>query len=380
MTWKGIKSSALKSIQYRVALLSDDGKEFVDTQYAPYASNPVIGTTADGTASIKTSSLGEGCFRVYVRGLDKYGSVGTGKGDSFVVDGTAPKLTSASITPTTYTNKSQPVIKWSGATDKYLKQVQYSIDDGSYASMGTIESGSFTVPAGKITTSGKHTVKVRAIDKAGNVSVVKTLSYYFDNKKPTGKITIEDATGADLGKYKIVFTASDANSGLKSVVLKLSGTSLSSDKVLYSGKAGGQVVFNPSSYAEGTYTLTLTVSDNCGNDFSVKKTFSSVNLTNWTPKNLTAQDKINYKSCLKWDRESKELPDNVSYEIYRGTSAGFEPNASNLAASGVRTCYWCEPNVNYGKTYYYKVRAYYVKAGKNIYGSYSKVKSVKITK
>ena len=32
------------------------------------------------------------------------------------------------------------------------------------------------------------------------------------------------------------------------------------------------------------------------------------------------------------------------------------------------------------KTYYYKVRAYYVKAGKNIYGSYSNAKSIKITK
>ena len=58
-----------------MALLSDDGKDVVNSEYAPYASNPVIGTTADGTASIKTSSLGEGCFRVYVRGLDKYGSV-----------------------------------------------------------------------------------------------------------------------------------------------------------------------------------------------------------------------------------------------------------------------------------------------------------------
>ena len=51
VTWKGINSSALKNIQYRVALLSDDGKEFVNTEYAPYASNPVIGTTVSGTTS-----------------------------------------------------------------------------------------------------------------------------------------------------------------------------------------------------------------------------------------------------------------------------------------------------------------------------------------
>lgn len=39
-----------------------------------------------------------------------------------------------------------------------------------------------------------------------------------------------------------------------------------------------------------------------------------------------------------------------------------------------------DTSLNKNKTYYYKVRAYYVKDGKNIYGSYSKVKSVKITK
>lgn len=39
-----------------------------------------------------------------------------------------------------------------------------------------------------------------------------------------------------------------------------------------------------------------------------------------------------------------------------------------------------DTSLSKNKTYYYKVRAYYVKAGKNIYGSYSNVKSVKITK
>ena len=187
VTWKGISSSALKSIQYRIALLSDDGKEFVNSEYAPYASNPVIGSAADGTAAIDTTALGEGCFRIYVRGVDEYGFAGPGKGATFVLDGTAPTLSSAGITTATTeakpSNNAQPVITWSGASDKYLKQVQYSIDGGSYASMGTSASGSFTVPEGKISTAGKHTIKVRAVDKSGNASTVKTL-YYCNSKKP----------------------------------------------------------------------------------------------------------------------------------------------------------------------------------------------------
>lgn len=186
VTWKGISSSALKSIQYRIALLSDDGKEFVNSEYAPYASNPVIGSAADGPAAIDTTALGEGCFRIYVRGVDEYGFAGPGKGATFVLDGTAPTLSSAGITTATTeakpSNNAQPVITWSGASDKYLKQVQYSIDGGSYASMGTSASGSFTVPEGKISTAGKHTIKVRAVDKSGNASTVKTL-YYCNSKK-----------------------------------------------------------------------------------------------------------------------------------------------------------------------------------------------------
>lgn len=238
VSWAGINSSALKSIQYRVALLSDDGKEFVDTEYAPYASNPVIGSSASGTASINTSALGEGCFRIYVRGLDQYGSVGAGKGATFVLDGTAPTLSSASVTPSTTEaapgSNAQPVIKWSGASDKYLKQVQYSIDGGSYASMGTTASGSFTVPAGKITTSGKHTIKVRAIDKSGNTSSVKTLYYYYTADKPV------------IGSFHV---SEDSNG----VQLFLSGLE-EAEEVFQGGSASWAVVSHGSQPASSDYT------------------------------------------------------------------------------------------------------------------------------
>lgn len=359
-TWAGIESVALSQIQYRVAIVTDDGKTFINEQFVPYSSSRVIGSTASGSASVDTSSWGEGFFRFYVRGVDKYGFGGPGKGIGVIIDGTVPTLSSSSLTPSTsstsYSKNATPVIKWSGASDRFLKQVQYSLDGGSYASMGTTESGSFTIPSGKITTSGKHTIKVRAIDKCSNISTVKTSYYYYDITKPTGSITIRDADGDNSGKYQITFAASDANSGVKSVTLKLSGETLDSDETLYSGTAGSSVIFDPSEYPEGTYTLTLTVTDKCGNSAAVTKTFSPIDLADWAPQNLTVQDKINYKTLLKWDRRGEDaLPDSISYEVYRSTSADFTPDESTLAASGLKTCYWCEPNVNYGKTYYYKL-------------------------
>ena len=372
VTWAGIESTALKGIQYRIASMSDDGKQYVNEQLVPYNSNPAIGKTSSGTASVSTSSLGEGCFRFYVRGQDQYGTTGTGKGVTFVLDGTAPTLSQASISPATsassYSNQA-PTITWSNAADKYLKQVQYSLDGGSYASMGTTASGSFTIPEEKISTTGKHTIKVRAVDKSGNTSTAKTLIYYYDNVKPTGKITITDDE-EQTGKYRIAFTASDGASGVKSVVLKLSGGALTSDVTLYSGAAASSVSFDPSAYAEGTYTLTLTITDKAGNTASVKKTFRPVVISEWTPDNLTVQDKINYKTVLKWDRRVEdELPDGISYEVYRSTSKNFTPNSTTLAASGVRAFYWCEPNVDYGSTYYYKVRAVRTNSGGTIIAS-----------
>ena len=64
------------------------------------------------------------------------------------------------------------------------------------------------------------------------------------------------------------------------------------------------------------------------------------------------------------------------YQIYRAT--GKKGKYSKVATRKKLT--YEDTSLNKNKTYYYKVRAYYVKAGKNIYGSYSKVKAVKITK
>ena len=64
----------------------------------------------------------------------------------------------------------------------------------------------------------------------------------MDVTKPTGSITIQDADGNNSGKYQITFAAADANSGLKSVVLKLSGESLDADETLYSGTGASCII------------------------------------------------------------------------------------------------------------------------------------------
>ena len=87
---------------------------------------------------------------------------------------------------------------------------------------------------------------------------------------------------------------------------------------------------------------------------------------------LRVKNKKKSTARLSW----KKADGAKKYQIYRAT--GKKGKYSKVATRKKLT--YEDTSLNKNKTYYYKVRAYYVKAGKNIYGSYSKVKAVKITK
>ena len=73
--------------------------------------------------------------------------------------------------------------------------------------------------------------------------------------------------------------------------------------------------------------------------------------------NLTVEDKINFKSYLKWDIPDS-LPDNISYEVYRGDKHDFDyETEGTLIASDLKTGYFALINAWSGKDLYYKVCA-----------------------
>lgn len=87
---------------------------------------------------------------------------------------------------------------------------------------------------------------------------------------------------------------------------------------------------------------------------------------------LTVKNKKKATASLSW----KKADGAKKYQIYRATSK--KGKYSKIATTKKLT--YKDTSLSKNKTYYYKVRAYYVKDGKNVYGSYSSVKSVKITK
>ena len=87
---------------------------------------------------------------------------------------------------------------------------------------------------------------------------------------------------------------------------------------------------------------------------------------------LRVKNKKKTTASLSW----KKVAGAKKYQIYRATRK--KGKYSKIATTKKLT--YKNTSLSKKKTYYYKVRAYYVKAGKNIYGSYSNAKSIKITK
>ena len=87
---------------------------------------------------------------------------------------------------------------------------------------------------------------------------------------------------------------------------------------------------------------------------------------------LRVKNKKKSTASLSW----KKVAGAKKYQIYRATRK--KGKYSKITTTKKLT--YKNTLLSKKKTYYYKVRAYYVKAGKNIYGSYSNAKSIKITK
>ncbi len=87
---------------------------------------------------------------------------------------------------------------------------------------------------------------------------------------------------------------------------------------------------------------------------------------------LRVKNKKKSTASLSW----KKADGAKKYQIYRATRK--KGKYSKIATTKKLT--YKNTSLSKKKTYYYKVRAYYVKAGKNIYGSYSNAKSIKITR
>ena len=136
VSWSGVSAHALSYVQYRIENSSG-------TDVVGYSESTHIGTTASGSKNINISSLTDGTYKIYVRGADKAGIKGTGKGATFVVDKTKPVFSSAIISSSSANNyKSEaPSVSWK-VTEKNLSAIQFSVNGSAYKYLSNQTSGS----------------------------------------------------------------------------------------------------------------------------------------------------------------------------------------------------------------------------------------------
>ncbi|WP_279021989.1 DNRLRE domain-containing protein, partial [Intestinibacter bartlettii] len=171
LTWNGINSKALQTIEYRIAR-RDDNTGIIDSVSDSIVKYTKVGTTSNGSSDISTiKDLPEGCYRILVRGVDKSGIKGPATGYNFHIDNTKPTIGNVTF------DSENVAITWKNANDLHFKEVQYSLNSRAYKTMSTDTSWSFIIPNDEFTQEGTYTIKVRSIDKSGNTSAVKSFKY-----------------------------------------------------------------------------------------------------------------------------------------------------------------------------------------------------------
>ncbi|HFJ4589180.1 TPA: non-fimbrial adhesin SiiE [Salmonella enterica] len=151
-----------------------------------------------------------------------------------------------------------------------VNEVRLSIDGGNTwvrATQGTAWIWDYTWP--KDVTDGLHTLTVEATDKAGN-KTTQTLDFTIDTRLSTPTIAMDsrDDTGA-IGDHitsvkRPGFTIGNIDADAHSVILRITQGGNSQEVTLT--QVGGQWRFTPDAdWADGSYTLTVEVTDNAGN-------------------------------------------------------------------------------------------------------------------
>ncbi|EGO0232366.1 non-fimbrial adhesin SiiE [Salmonella enterica] len=151
-----------------------------------------------------------------------------------------------------------------------VNEVRLSIDGGNTwvrATQGTAGIWDYTWP--KDVTDGLHTLTVEVTDKAGN-KTTQTLDFTIDTRLSTPTIAMDsrDDTGA-IGDHitsvkRPGFTIGNIDADAHSVILRITQGGNSQEVTLT--QVGGQWRFTPDAdWADGSYTLTVEVTDNAGN-------------------------------------------------------------------------------------------------------------------
>ena len=226
---------------------------------------------------------GDGEYQIQVKSVDKAGNESTTKKVAFIYDTTAPVLSLTGAKEGSYTKGEKTIT--AKITEKYYNSVNVEASivkefDGkkSNITFGEIDPDKENyTKSRKINGTGTYTVKITAIDKAGNIAKPKTLTFTIDNYAP--EIEITDVSIENGYKSTVAPKVTYRDSYFESREITLSRTDKKDGEISYKdskNEKGGSRVYNDFKKIrenDGIYTLTCEVTDKAGNSTKESKTF-----------------------------------------------------------------------------------------------------------
>ncbi len=274
----GTKGDNLTNVNKPTFLLGniDADARYVTVEVQHGGTKEVLTATKDATGNWSVTPTGtwaDGDYTLTVRvedeaGNEKHSASLTVTVDTQITIDAIELVNDNGIPGDNLTNDVRPHFRVTVPGD--VNEVRLSIDGGNTwvrATQGTAGIWDYTWP--KDVTDGLHTLTVEATDKAGN-KTTQTLDFTIDTRLSTPTITMDsrDDTGA-IGDHitsvkRPGFTIGNIDSDAQSVILRITQGGNSQEVTLT--QVGGQWRFTPDAdWADGSYTLTVEVTDNAGN-------------------------------------------------------------------------------------------------------------------
>jgi RHS repeat-associated protein len=267
ISWEGLADRGPAGL-YRAAYYLDD--------------NPATAVTIDPAYGVVNGSytipnLSDGYHKINIFGIDNDGLWGdTSQYVTYYKDATPPSVpTGLVVNPGGWTSNTSPSVSVNPITDNLsgYSYMRYSIDNsGSWPGLAwnhVIDMSGYA--------DGTHTIKLKSIDAAGNVSAESApVTYYKDTTAPSASLCLKEgdyiASFSQLlvnqSAIQVQFTKSDATSGVLWWTLEYGqGASPTSYTLLANQTMTGNNYYdwNIAGLPTGFYTLRLIVSDGANN-------------------------------------------------------------------------------------------------------------------
>lgn len=215
----------------------------------------------------KGISLSDGFYAYTVRAQDRSGNVSEKKSVNFCVDATPPKEFAIQSNVTGWTSNVTPTISFSTVdATSGLERYEYAVDTLDWKPVAS----PFTLPALK---DGKHTVFVRAIDRAGNTRI-SYLPLNIDTSAPTTPTSVRVVPGKNFLTVK--WTGIDDGEGYQTYRVERK-PAFASGIVAVSSKAyGSQEYYDGSLNPADKYSYRVWAVDRAGNECAKSEWMSGI--------------------------------------------------------------------------------------------------------